>query len=1162
MGIHKRSLWIDRRGADIYWPATGNVDISATGTGTIAYWVRTPAHNFWVDQKIWRIWGTQNNYMASYKARSVIVVSDGGSYKSSDVYASNEDGSWELHVTTWDFETGVVKSYYNDAQPVNDPLTGVPAPLGDPVGIYLGPIYDDALSQYIRDLFYYTLGIWDEEMSEEQISALYAQGYRHKFQQSEGPGNLTLLLSFHASLDADIAAGEGSWAQADGCSADRFCLLEDGIRQLGRARYPLGMPRHDLSEDDRKPLNAICPLLLNESDQRASTSEINETNYSRLIVDGHTTTTGAGAKFPDIPKPSTYRQLIHIPNDSDHTPPQGYELGIGPVAYKFYRGASTGVYDQLGSGRKFEVVDDAGNTATTFKTNLSGDAWSGDDYWNGALLTFYTDNCAGRSLYVTDYDDTTKFITLETALPAVPDAGSCGFVNFYPRIIGQDSSGVHPGQRQPEYAIEANLWAHHENSKHFVELEWQNPETTGLSILRYEQGRSVNMSGCSFYHGSQNRGAQYGKWYGDDGYYDQPGGSNLEIWLQKIEIDGPQQYQIVRKDATGRGPALADNFMVRAHDHFTLSGSTWKSVKGDSVKVWQQQNLTFNKQKPTKITDWQAVMGDLEKPGTWRETVAANSGIPVPIEYDEANETITAAIVGSDASGTRQLGYVVGHWDENTGRISWEDESPPAGKSNPILDVSTLRGGREQDADGTLSRINGILQSTDGTWSLIYIAAPDSMDGTRTYALHGAPDRWSFDPSTQHYGLFLPPDTGVDMRIPVAGHGIVPWANSDIYGPILHNPYAQDISRRFIALIRAKTIFNSGSGYSTDARPLLTYAGTDPKSLAPLPHGNRASPVVSPQVHNLCGAVLGQEDCIALLDEYTSGFTMGIGLFTSEDGIHFQELFPLSTDSSAFIPQGELAGEGSRLFPRWAFQLGDKRIYYYSWGSDFNFAWCRWNGETWYALSEDETEGSLQTAILEKPADGWGELYLNVEPNDGQASVEVLDPETELPIAGYGLEDCEAISAGLNRQVTWGAAGLSELTSDYLRLRLHFNRSQTTDTSPQLFAWEIKPAVVHYPSASDLRVEGQVNPTNVLDPTPTLSWTYHHPDDSPQSAYQIIVASSAELLAENTGDIWDSGVVLSSQNSVVYDGPALQDYETYFWKVRVRSAEGVWSEQW
>ena len=146
--------------------------------------------------------------------------------------------------------------------------------------------------------------------------------------------------------------------------------------------------------------------------------------------------------------------------------------------------------------------------------------------------------------------------------------------------------------------------------------------------------------------------------------------------------------------------------------------------------------------------------------------------------------------------------------------------------------------------------------------------------------------------------------------------------------------------------------------------------------------------------------------------------------------------------------------------------------------------------------------------------------------------------------------------------MTWQAAGLSELTDEYLRLRFYLTRSAAEDASPQLYAWQMKTAEAQYPWVSDLLVEGEANPTNVSDTTPALSWTYHHPENSPQSAYQIIVASSPDLLDENLGDLWDSGIVLSSDTSAVYAGTSLQDYTTYFWKVRVRSGEGAWSEQW
>lgn len=101
------------------------------------------------------------------------------------------------------------------------------------------------------------------------------------------------------------------------------------------------------------------------------------------------------------------------------------------------------------------------------------------------------------------------------------------------------------------------------------------------------------------------------------------------------------------------------------------------------------------------------------------------------------------------------------------------------------------------------------------------------------------------------------------------------------------------------------------------------------------------------------------------------------------------------------------------------------------------------------------------------------------------------------------------------------------------------------------------------PSATHPLTEGEPDPANISDPTPTLSWTYvPGTGGSPQSAYQIQVASSQALLNAHTPDIWDSGIVESADPQAVYSGKPLADYEMHFWAVRVRDENGRWSEDW
>ncbi len=91
---------------------------------------------------------------------------------------------------------------------------------------------------------------------------------------------------------------------------------------------------------------------------------------------------------------------------------------------------------------------------------------------------------------------------------------------------------------------------------------------------------------------------------------------------------------------------------------------------------------------------------------------------------------------------------------------------------------------------------------------------------------------------------------------------------------------------------------------------------------------------------------------------------------------------------------------------------------------------------------------------------------------------------------------------------------------------------------------------------TNLRCEYLTNPLGMDAPQPRLSWVLESTDSSlrnqRQTAYRVIVASSAEKLRADQGDAWDSGKIPSDQTiQLPYAGKPLQSKGVYFWKVRV-----------
>ncbi len=118
-------------------------------------------------------------------------------------------------------------------------------------------------------------------------------------------------------------------------------------------------------------------------------------------------------------------------------------------------------------------------------------------------------------------------------------------------------------------------------------------------------------------------------------------------------------------------------------------------------------------------------------------------------------------------------------------------------------------------------------------------------------------------------------------------------------------------------------------------------------------------------------------------------------------------------------------------------------------------------------------------------------------------------------------------------------------------------------------------AALHAAVVKDIRCENQVSPLGVDRAQPQLSWQMEDNQrngapvkDQRQTAYQVLVASTPKKLADDEGDLWDSGKVLSDRSlHVAYAGKPLTSQTQCHWKVRLWDKDGTrssWSDpaQW
>ncbi len=92
-----------------------------------------------------------------------------------------------------------------------------------------------------------------------------------------------------------------------------------------------------------------------------------------------------------------------------------------------------------------------------------------------------------------------------------------------------------------------------------------------------------------------------------------------------------------------------------------------------------------------------------------------------------------------------------------------------------------------------------------------------------------------------------------------------------------------------------------------------------------------------------------------------------------------------------------------------------------------------------------------------------------------------------------------------------------------------------------------------------LMTDGVDQPLGLQNPKPLLSWRLEGSGRGVrQSAYRILVSSTAERMKAGQADVWDSGKVASDRSFAVrYEGPALASRTRVFWRVQIWDQDGA-----
>jgi len=177
----------------------------------------------------------------------------------------------------------------------------------------------------------------------------------------------------------------------------------------------------------------------------------------------------------------------------------------------------------------------------------------------------------------------------------------------------------------------------------------------------------------------------------------------------------------------------------------------------------------------------------------------------------------------------------------------------------------------------------------------------------------------------------------------------------------------------------------------------------------------------------------------------------------------------------------------------------------------------------------------------------------------GETGVLVLDVPANSQAAQSGLQVNDVILKYADTQVD----SRDDLVRVQKRLAAGENAALEVFRNQQRIKLQV-PVIQQRVEATpiELRCEYAVDPIGIGASAPRLYWKLSSAARGQrQTAYQVLVSSSSDLLSRDQGDLWDSGKVASDQTiHIPYGGKSLSSSQQVFWKVRVWDKDGAPSE--